>query len=87
MPTKNRGHCNWYVAEFDGHDTFFGYANLGNPAFAEWGYISFLELREARIQVPWEDAITGLVIGRITMQIEHDTHWKPCPFSTIPSTT
>jgi hypothetical protein len=30
-------------------DLFFGYAIIGDPAFAEWGYISFTELRQIRI--------------------------------------
>ena len=44
------GGCDWYVAEFDGEDTFFGYAIL-NQDFqnAEWGYVSFDELRNIRV--------------------------------------
>ena len=44
------GGCDWYIAEFDGEDTFFGYAIL-NQDFqnAEWGYISFGELRNIRV--------------------------------------
>jgi len=30
-------------------DLFFGHAIIGNPAFAEWGYISFRELKQIRI--------------------------------------
>lgn len=44
------GGCDWYIAEFDGQDTFFGYAILnGDHHNAEWGYISFQELREIKI--------------------------------------
>jgi len=40
------GHCDWYVSEYDpGDDLFWGYANLGNHDFAEWGYISFDEVK------------------------------------------
>ena len=36
------GGCDWYIAEFDGDDTFFGYAIINNDLEnAEWGYISF----------------------------------------------
>ncbi len=44
------GGSDWYVAEFDGDDTFFGYVVL-NSDFdcAEWGYISFAELQEIRV--------------------------------------
>ena len=42
--------CDWYVAEFDGKDTFFGFAILNNDCeMAEWGYVSFSELREIRV--------------------------------------
>lgn len=40
------GGCDWYVAEYDGEDTFFGFAILNNDlASAEWGYVSFSELK------------------------------------------
>jgi hypothetical protein len=45
------GSCDWYVAEFDGADTFWGYAILnGDLQNAEWGYFSFSELREIRVK-------------------------------------
>ncbi len=35
----------WYAAEFDGDDLFFGFVILnGNWENAEWGYFSFKEL-------------------------------------------
>ncbi|WP_416242536.1 DUF2958 domain-containing protein [Azospira sp. APE16] len=34
----------WYIMEFDGEDTFFGYANLGDTQYAELGYSSLSEL-------------------------------------------
>lgn len=44
------GNCHWYIAEFDGEDIFFGYAILnGDLQNAEWGYISFSELKEIKI--------------------------------------
>ncbi len=43
------GGCDWYIAEYDGGDLFFGFANLGDIQNAEWGYISFSELKEIRI--------------------------------------
>ena len=43
------GDCDWFISEYDGEDLFFGYAIIGNPAFAEWGYISFTELKQIRI--------------------------------------
>lgn len=44
------GSCDWYIAEFDGQDTFFGFACLGDPSNAEWGYVSFQELKEIQVQ-------------------------------------
>ena len=44
------GGCDWYIAEFNGKDTFFGFAVLNNDyEMAEWGYIPFSELRAIRI--------------------------------------
>jgi len=43
------GDCDWFISEYDGEDLFFGYAIIGNPEFAEWGYISFTELKQIRI--------------------------------------
>lgn len=40
------GNCDWYIAEYDGEDLFFGFAILnGDHLNSEWGYISFMELR------------------------------------------
>jgi hypothetical protein len=41
--------CDWYIVEFNGADTFFGYAILNNDyQMAEWGYISFQELKDLK---------------------------------------
>lgn len=46
------GGCDWYVAEFDGEDTFFGYAILNQDyQNAEWGYFSLAELKS--LSVSW----------------------------------
>ncbi|EKD39360.1 MAG: hypothetical protein ACD_75C00434G0010 [uncultured bacterium] len=45
------GSCDWYIAEYDGDDIFFCYAILnGDLDCAEWGYVSFAELREIRVK-------------------------------------
>jgi hypothetical protein len=45
------GGCDWYVVEYDGKDLFFGYAILHNDFMnAEWGYMSFSELKELSIR-------------------------------------
>jgi len=44
------GSCDWYVAEYDGEDIFWGFAIL-NDDFqnAEWGYISLSELKSVKV--------------------------------------
>lgn len=40
----------WFIAEYDGDDLFWGYAILnGDYINAEWGYISFSELKAIKI--------------------------------------
>ena len=48
------GGCDWYISEYDGEDLFWGYANLNDPEMAEWGYISFQELKEIKVQGGFE---------------------------------
>jgi len=44
------GGCDWYIAEYDGEDLFWGYAILnGDDQMAEWGYISFEELKRINL--------------------------------------
>jgi hypothetical protein len=44
------GGCDWYIAEFDGGDLFWGFAILNNDyEMAEWGYISFRELKSVKV--------------------------------------
>ena len=44
------GACDWFIAEYDGDDTFFGFAILNSDyEMAEWGYISFDELKSILI--------------------------------------
>ena len=54
--------CDWYVAEFDYEDTFFGYANLNDDLNAEWGYILFSELKSIKLKNGFE--------------IEYDLNWE-----------
>jgi hypothetical protein len=45
------GGCDWYIAEYDGIDLFWGFAILNNDLqMAEWGYISFSELKAIKVQ-------------------------------------
>jgi len=45
------GGCDWYIAEFDGGDMFWGFAILNQDYdVAEWGYVSFSELKSISIK-------------------------------------
>ena len=49
------GGCDWYIAEYDGEDLFWGFAILNaDYANAEWGYISFQELQDIRTRQGFE---------------------------------
>ena len=64
------GGCDWYITEYDGDDTFFGYAILnGDITNAEWGYISFSEL-------------LGVKAGFV--EIDCDLHWGITPAREVP---
>ncbi len=58
------GNCHWFITEFDGVDTMFGFCILNNDLeMAEWGYVGFSELRSIKIQ--------GY------LEVEFDTTWVP----------
>ena len=49
------GGSDWYISEYDGEDLFFGYAILNNDIeMAEWGYVSFEELKGIKIPPGFE---------------------------------
>ncbi len=58
------GGCDWYVAEYGQADRlFFGYAILNEDLQnAEWGYMSFDELRDVRTP-------RGI-------EVDRDLHWR-----------
>ncbi len=54
------GGCDWYITEYDGDDLFFGFAILnGDYEMAEWGYISFAELKSICIDGLEIDCVLG----------------------------
>jgi hypothetical protein len=60
------GGCDWYIAETDGNDLFWGFVILNNDyQMAEWGYFSFNELRSIK-SLGW-------------IQIDNDLHWEVVP--------
>ena len=47
--------CDWYIAEYDGEDLFWGFAVLNNDLQnEEWGYISLSELKSIKID-GWQE--------------------------------
>ena len=66
----------WYIAEFDGEDIFFGFVCLnGWKGFAEWGNISFSELKKLKAKVPIK--IYGIDSGSIPLEVDRDLFFKP----------
>lgn len=62
----------WYVAEFDGKDTFWGFVILnGDYVNAEWGYFSFSDLARIRMS------------GWMEIDCELERHWKVRPASQV----
>ncbi|MFH2059653.1 MAG: DUF2958 domain-containing protein [Pseudomonadota bacterium] len=54
--------CDWFIAEFDGGDAFFGFVILNDDLeMAEWGYVSFDFLKMVNIN---------------NQQVENDPDWQ-----------
>jgi hypothetical protein len=67
------GGCDWYIAEYDGEDLFWGFAILnGDYDNAEWGYVSFAELRSVK------------VAGWVEVDCETEDAWTVRKASEIP---
>ena len=76
------GGCDWWVVEYDPTERLaFGYACLGDPQMAEWGYIPLDELVEvfkpSRPVV--EDDIPGWTLLVPPIVVERDLNWTPRP--------
>jgi len=77
------GGCDWYIAEYDGNDTFFGFACLGDVEMAEWGSISFQELKELEIPSDVIDETTKTDMWMMNDEVECERNWKPRKFAEI----
>ena len=72
MPLKDKnvflhfflGSADWYICEFDGEDLFFGFCILNDLTNAEWGYVSFDELRSIKVS------------GWLEVDCELEEFWK-----------
>ena len=59
----------WYIAEYDGEDIFFGFAILHRDYdMAEWGYMSFGEFQEIKV---------------LSIEVDSDLYWDPVPAGSI----
>ena len=59
------GGSDWYISEYDGDDLFFGFVILNSDdQMAEWGYVSFSELKSLKIN------------GWLEVDCELEEFWK-----------
>ncbi len=61
----------WWIAEYNGDDIFWGFVNLNDDQCAECGYISYDQLKSIGQN------------GRLPLMVEYDEYWKPKPFREI----
>jgi len=67
------GGSDWYIVEYNGDDNFFGFACLnGWTDLAEWGYISFRELKQLKVEAPV--SINGQK-ALIPLEVDRDLYW------------
>ena len=67
------GNSDWFIVEYDGNDTFFGFVCLnGWQDCAEWGYISFRELKQLKVDAPV--SINGQR-ALIPLEVDRDLNW------------
>lgn len=73
--------ADWWIVELDQASwTGFGFANLGDPAMAEWGYIDLSVL--AAIKFPME-ALAEIAGELVYAVVERDLHWSARRFSEV----
>jgi hypothetical protein len=64
------GGCDWFIAEYDGEDLFFGFVILnGDTINSEWGYFSFSDLKSQKVSY---------------LEIDCDLHWQIVPAKQVP---
>ncbi len=62
--------CHWWILEWDGQDTFFGFVMLnGCSQYAEFGYFNLSELQAIKVE-GW-------------LEILNDPFWIPLPMKDI----
>lgn len=72
----------WYIAEYDSNDTFFGFVCLnGWTDLAEWGNISLKELKELKINTSIKINDKSFLIP---LEVDRDLYFKPKKACEIP---
>ena len=70
------GGCDWFIAEHDGGDLFWGFAVLnGDLHMAEWGYISFLNSKPST-SVGLRSIVSCPSTGRFDLQVKSNSSVK-----------
>jgi hypothetical protein len=85
------GSADWWIAEVDPENLLaFGYACLGDPQGAEWGYVDLAELGVVSITTNMREVEPGddgeMVVKRVVqfpMLVERDLYWNPKPFGEV----
>lgn len=73
------GNSDWFVAEYDGTDIFFGYVILnGDIQNAEWGYFSYEELKSLKAFGSIENNTVACI------EVDSDLYWIPKTARNIP---
>ena len=74
------GACDWWLVEYDPAEKIgFGYACLGDPMCAEWGYVPLDELEIIYEPIRFEPFPDGLWGLRPPVIVERDLYWQPVP--------
>ena len=79
------GGCDWFIAEYDGDDFFFGFAILNSDfEMVEWGYISFAELQSINVHGIEIDCETDWTPKKFPVTVlrtfvSHYTRWRYLP--------
>lgn len=72
------GPADWWIVEMNPADGLaFGYACLGDPDLAEWGYVSVEELAGLQVAQPMRfiDREGKAHTEHLTSVVERDEHW------------
>lgn len=75
--------ADWWIAELDPESGMaFGYACLGDPGLAEWGYVSLVELSQLVASPRHPISVNGeLVEIEVDLVVERELDWRPVKVS------